>query len=1081
MIALLLSLGLVGAEPQTGASWIWFPEEAAVEGAGQTRYFRLRFDLAQKPRQASLRARWDDGASFWVNGATVAPRSSDLEGTVWDLTSHLRPGENVLAFAVTNSVGAGGLIVRGAVTKADGSVDEIVSDARWRVSRTAPDGWNKPGFHDATWPAARIVGSAYAPPWYRHPAFPMTPFITPAEQEAHARWREEILTLPPGLAAEGKPPIRLGQVGRHAVLRIGERSVPPLFYRGTVDPLTDHGRRQIERFRGAGVHLYTAYYPLAGCCPGPGKYDFGQLDEIVRAYLSADPEASLIFILRLVPPSWWIDSHPDDMVRYAAGDDYNSSDDTLRVRMPSLASSAWHAMAMDLWRRAIEHLEAQPWGKRVIGYHPGYGIYTEWHYFGSWSNQMPDTGPAMTRHFREWLGRRYGADDKLREARRDPRATLAGAEVPGVAPRLAAGPLGLRSPAQGSWVSDYYRCQQELTARCMEGFCREAKRVTGDRVIAGAFYGYFEGVPPQTQGGHLELPSLLKSPAIDYFAAPYDYSHRLMGDDGRTRAVVDAFALAGKVHMIEDDTRTYLHPVDEHGRAPTAAATVAAMRRMMGAALIHRTALWWCDFGRDDNGGWYDEPALLAEVANLQQLAARRLKQDVRSAAQVLLVADPQGCYSLGDGAAMRIHYALVDQVTGALHRTGAPFDFVLLPQLEDLDLRPYRVIVWLGCLRVDSALREKVRAASQGRSVVWLWAPGIRDGVRFGPELVRDLTGFSVALEGAGVSASEAIVGDDDPLTAGLPSVPADTIEVARSEPLAHWTDVAAWYNPRSPAQMERYRTHEVRAADGGIDWRVATYDSWSDVHLRAPVAACDGLGLKVSGEGAVAGATLCVVVKDRDDAEYVSAPLPLQAAATGHRLALTGLAKASWYRGNSTGLKLPLTGFKFVVHGLGGGREGVLRLRDLAALHGRVVRQNRRVWPGPGESQPCLTIPPQAGVTILARRPGGGEGLVAVSGRPAQRHLFTALASLPLPVLRTLCDEAGVHRYVARPDVLVQADTGLLVLHTATGGPCTVSLPRPERLLDAITGEAVGTGRQIELRLPAPATWLLERQVVE
>ena len=72
----------------------------------------------------------------------------------------------------------------------------------------------------------------------------------------------------------------------------------------------------------------------------------------------------------------------------------------------------------------------------------------------------------------------------------------------------------------------------------------------------------------------------------------------------------------------------------------------------------------------------------------------------------------------------------------------------------------------------------------------------------------------------------------------------------------------------------------------------------------------------------------------------------------------------------------------------------------------------------------QSCLTLPAQPGVTILARHPGAGEGLVAVSGPPGQRRLFTALASLPLPVLRALCDESGVHRYVSRSDVLVQAD---------------------------------------------------------
>ena len=260
-----------------------------------------------------------------------------------------------------------------------------------------------------------------------------------------------------------------------------------------------------------------------------------------------------------------------------------------------------------------------------------------------------------------------------------------------------------------------------------------------------------------------------------------------------------------------------------------------------------------------------------------------------------------------------------------------------------------------------------------------------------------------------------------------------------------------------------------------------MATNDSWSDVHLRVAVAACDGLGLTVSGEGALAGSALRVVVKDREQAEYVSASLPLHEAPAEQHLALASLVKAPWYQGQSAGLQLPLTGLKFVVDGLGGGRVGVLRLRNLAALRGRVVRQNQRIWPGPGEAQACLTLPVQPDVTILARRAGAGEGLVAVSGQPGQRRLFTALASLPVPVLRALCDEAGVHRYVTRPDVLVQADAGLLMLHTASGGPCTISLPQTERLVDAFTGDVVGTDRQIEVRLPAPGTWLLERRPTE
>ena len=80
---------------------------------------------------------------------------------------------------------------------------------------------------------------------------------------------------------------------------------------------------------------------------------------------------------------------------------------------------------------------------------------------------------------------------------------------------------------------DYYRCQQRVVADCLETFGRVVKEETGGRCLFGAFYGYFFEVLPQTQAGHLEIERLLSSPVIDYFAAPYGYEWRQMGQDGR--------------------------------------------------------------------------------------------------------------------------------------------------------------------------------------------------------------------------------------------------------------------------------------------------------------------------------------------------------------------------------------------------------------------------------------------------------------------------------------------------------------------------------------------------------------------
>ena len=562
MIAAWLVLSIAGSvaradDVPTAASWIWYPESVATEGVGQTRYLRRTVTLDGTPREALIRVRADDSYAFSVNGAPPPKTNeSGIAGDVYDLGGVLVEGENVLAFSVHNAAGTGGLIVTGRVVDADGQAHEIRSDTSFRTSREAVEGWDRPGFDDADWPGAGIVGSAYAQPWYRHAAFDMQPFLEEADRERWEAWRAPLLRLPEGIEDEPPTTARFDVVNGSCALLVDGEPRPPFIYRGTVDPLSSHGRRQVGLFRDAGVHFYTMYLPLEPMWKAPGDYDFSQLDDVVRGYLSVDSKARLFVILRLIPPRWWMDQHEDELIRYAAGDDYNTSDESGRVRRASLASKLWQQDALHIWRAAIDHLERQPWGKRVVGYQPGYGIYTEWHYFGSWREQMPDTGPAMTAHFREWLRGRYGTVDDLREAWLDTDVTFETATVPGVQPRLAAGRLDLRDPAAGQWVADYYRCQQEVTADDIELFCAAAKEATGGRAMAGVFYGYFYGVHPQTQGGHLELERLLASPSVDYFAAPYDYSHRLMGDDGRGRAICDAVHRFGRVWQTGSQQRS---------------------------------------------------------------------------------------------------------------------------------------------------------------------------------------------------------------------------------------------------------------------------------------------------------------------------------------------------------------------------------------------------------------------------------------------------------------------------------------------------------------------------------------------
>ena len=1082
VVALTVALATItgGAFAQkdfsTASSWIWYPERPAVEGAGQTRYLRRVVQLDAAPAKASLRVMADDGVTFTVNGeAPPKPVESGRSGPLYDLTDRLHAGENVLAFAVLNSGGPGGLIVAGTIRHRDGKEERIASDPTFRAYREAPPGWNRPGFDDSKWPAASSVGSAYTQPWYGHPAFDMSPFITTAEAEKHARWQDQLISLPPGLGAERATTARLEYVNGQASLTLNGTPGPALIYRGTVDPLTTQGRRQIALFRDAGVHTYTGYWPLAQCWTAPGHFDFSQLDSFVRGYLSVDPQAKVILILHLVAPTWWLDMHPQEMVGYAAGPDFNSMDECGRVRTASYASTVWRREMTEVWQRCIDHLEHQPWGKRVIGYQPGYGIYTEWHYFGSWSNQMPDTGPAMTAHFRDWLRQRYATDERLRAAWGDPGASLAAAAVPGVAPRIAGDALGLRDPAIRRSVMDYYLCQQELTGDLIEGFCQTAKQTTAGRALCGAFCGYFHGVHPQTQGGHLFLERLLHSPAIDYFAAPYDYTYRLMGQDGRLRCLPQVFPLAGKMHMVEADTRTHMHPVDEFGRVPDVASSLAAIRREVSTALTSPSALWWCDFGPDGNGGWYDHPQLIGEIKSLVKMSAARLQTPRKPVAQVAVVCDLESMYLLPDAEAMHTHLELLSSLTTELYHTGTPFDTILLSQLKDGIPERYRTLIFLDTVQVSPEMRRRLPEMLKGRSVLWMWAPGISDGQRLSVDLTRDLTGFKVALRGSGLQVAGLRAVGNDPLTADLPRTSSATLRPARTEPVRAALDPKNWFNPRDDDSMKKeYTAYDWGVAEGALRWHFATSVGWSDIHLRAEFPVSDGLAWTVHGEGAASAASLRVAIKDANGDEFVTPRMALTPAPKRAAFPFAAFEKPEW-RATQQAVhpQLPLAGMKFVLDALAGG-EGTFVLSGLEAAWGEVATTALRGYDNPGGAHPCLVVD-DPGATALGGDAQTRQTILASRGAAPNRHVLCTLPYVPREFLGALMREAGVVRYVDSPDVVVRADSSLVALHTAKAGPVVLHLPTPSEVRDAVTDQLLGTGAEIRLDLSGPSTTLL------
>ncbi len=143
--------------------WIW-AEKAHDK---QVVHFRRTF-TGFTPRTASARlyASCDNGMQVFINGVKVA-ESSRWETPIFkDVLKHLQRGQNVISVRASNEGSSAGLIAK-LILDSDKEPIEIVTDASWKLNAKATPGWDKPGFDDKQWQAARVIGPLGIGPWNR--------------------------------------------------------------------------------------------------------------------------------------------------------------------------------------------------------------------------------------------------------------------------------------------------------------------------------------------------------------------------------------------------------------------------------------------------------------------------------------------------------------------------------------------------------------------------------------------------------------------------------------------------------------------------------------------------------------------------------------------------------------------------------------------------------------------------------------------------------------------------------------------------------------------------------------------------
>jgi hypothetical protein len=494
---------------------------------------------------------------------------------------------------------------------------------------------------------------------------------------------------------------------------------------------------QIRLAAEAGVDFVS--FPVDLPWPEPGRpVCWSTADDACQTVLEANPKALLLPRIDMDPPAWWRQSHPGETMVW----DQPGPDQLGAV----VASPDYRRDASERLAALVRHLE-EKFGPHVAGYHPSGQNTGEWFYKNTW--ELPLNGYARRDllAWRAWLAEHYRDDAQLQAAWHDPRVTRDSALVPSPAARRAA-PAGVfRDPVAERPLIDFAEFQQEAMADCVLQLAHAVRQASQGRKLVLFFYGYvfeFGAIRngPATSG-HYALRRVLSSPEVDVLCSPISYFDRGLGQSSPAMTAAESVALAGKMWLYEDDTRTYLGSGNAPGwmeAVDTLEETNQELLRNTAQCALRNFGTWWMDLGAT---GWFNDRRMWAEMKRLAVLDEPLLKSPRPFRPDVAAVIDEASMIRVAAGGQV----ATVPGVYEArrpLGRMGAPYGQYLLDDVAAGRVRA-KMYVLLTAWSLSPAQRQRLLTATRGGLRVWCYAPGYLDEQHASLEAMRELTGFQM------------------------------------------------------------------------------------------------------------------------------------------------------------------------------------------------------------------------------------------------------------------------------------------------------------------------------------------------
>lgn len=455
---------------------------------------------------------------------------------------------------------------------------------------------------------------------------------------------------------------------------------------------------------------YCKYPPI---WTGIKHYDFAAYDKQVDDLLAANPNARFLCLIDLNTPYW--------LTRRLSLDSFSEISH-------AASSPDWIKLTTDWMLDFIAYSEKK-YGDRIDAYILSGGGTSEWYEY-----DRGRSSGVKNAAWRTWCQRQ---------------GIALGDDVPSEsALRKAAHENVVYDPATEPEKIHYWRFHNEVIADAVLHFAKVARAKLPKSREIGVFFGYYLVSDNKLVSfGHLDYERVFASPDIDFVISPGNYNDRGIGGGSGSQLVFATAMRYGKRYLHEIDHRTHL--VDQQWNAgrgwKTQADDNAGHKREAAFALINHTSLWWFDMW----GGWYAKAETQQLIKRLREVSDQYQNDRSTSVAQALMVADPQSAYGINEK--MPQASAMARQFRDKLCRTGTPIDICSFNDLAVIDLSRYKVVFLPAMLLITPERAEVLRkhVLTNGRTVVWAYAPGISDGRTLDTGRVKTWTGIDYKTVG--------------------------------------------------------------------------------------------------------------------------------------------------------------------------------------------------------------------------------------------------------------------------------------------------------------------------------------------